>query len=88
MSYRELFNTISRPWVSAKEIQSIAQCGRDAAVQIRNDIEYEIIKSGKKLPRGRTIVVPTKRVLEYLQLDIDYITEMAEKEKMLNLRTK
>jgi len=52
------------------------------------DIEYEIIKSGKKLPRGRTIVVPTKRVLDYLQLDIDYITEMAEKEKILNLRTK
>ena len=88
MSYQELFNIISTPWVSVKEIQAIAQCGRDAAIKIRNEIEKEIIKAGKKLYRGKTIVVPTQKVLEYLQLDIDFITEMAEREQKLNIGTK
>lgn len=80
MSYLELFQIISKPWASIKEIGLIANCGRDTAIKIRNKIEEDIIKDGKKLPNGKTIVVPTKKVIEYLGLDLDYIIDMANYE--------
>ena len=45
MSYLELFQIVSKPWASIKEISLIANCGRDAAIKIRNKIEEEIIKN-------------------------------------------
>ena len=87
MSYLELFQIVSKPWASIKEISLIANCGRDAAIKIRNKIKEEIIKDGKKIPKGKTIVVPTEKVLEYLGLNIDYIVSMADTEAKLNDRT-
>lgn len=84
MSYLELFQIVSKPWASIKEISLIANCGRDTAIKIRNKIEEEIIKDGKNIPKGKTIVVPTKKVIEYLGLDLDYIVNMADTEAKLN----
>ena len=85
MSYRELLEVISTPWASVYDIMKIANCGRDAATQIRNEIENNIKKEGKKLPVSRKIIVPMRKLLEYLQLDIDYIIQMAEIEKRLQI---
>ena len=84
MSYTDLYKLISNPWSSVKEIQKIAKCGRDTAIRIRNDIESEINKSGKKLPTSKTIYVPTKNVAEKLNLDMGFIFEMAMNEQKLN----
>ena len=84
MSYLELYQLISKPWASVKEISLIANCGRDSAIKIRNMIEQEIIKDGKRLPIGKTIVVPTKKVIEFLGLYLDYIVSMANTEVSLN----
>ena len=86
MSYLELYQLISKQWASVKEISLIANCGRDSAIKIRNMIEQEIIKDGKRLPIGKTIVVPTKKVIEFLGLDLDYIVSMANTEVSLNNR--
>lgn len=83
MSYLELFKIISRPWASIKEIRLIANCGRDSAIKIRNDIENIITSEGKILRTGKTIMVPMKYVIEYLGLDLRHITDMANYE--LNL---
>lgn len=83
MSYLELFKIISRPWANIKEIRLIANCGRDSAIKIRNDIENIITSEGKILPTGKTIMVPMKYVVEYLGIDLRYITDMANYE--LNL---
>lgn len=81
MSYMELFSIISKPWASIKEIMLIANCGRDSAIKIRNDIKNKIVKAGKQLPKGKTIIVPIKEVLEYFNLDYKYISEMAINEE-------
>ena len=81
MSYMELFDIISKPWASIKEIMLIANCGRDSAIKVRNDIQNKIIKSGKQLPKGKTITVPMKEVLDYFNLDYTYISERAIKEE-------
>lgn len=83
MSYLELYKIISKPWASIDEIRKIANCGRDSAIKIRNNIEKEINKTGKVLPTGKTIVVPMKNVVDYLGLDLNYIIDMANTE--LNL---
>lgn len=85
MSYGELYSVINQAWASLKEIQLIARCGRKAAEHIRDNIKNDIINSGKKLPEGKTIVIPMKDLLEYLNLDLDYITQMAMNEQKLNL---
>lgn len=81
MSYMELFDIISKPWASIKEIMLIANCGRDSAIKVRNDIQNKIIKSGKQLPKGKTITVPMKEVLDYFNLDYTYISERAINEE-------
>lgn len=55
MSYLELFQIVSKPWASIKEISLIANCGRDAAIKIRNKIEEEIIKEGKKYQKVKLL---------------------------------
>ncbi len=77
MSYLELFKTISKPWASVNEIKLIANCGRDSAIKIRNDIQETIISQGKFLPSAKTIVVPMKYVIDYLGLDLSFIKDMA-----------
>ncbi len=80
MSYLEFYRLISKPWSGTKEISLIANCGRDKATKIRNTIVNEITKEGKRVPEGKTIVVPTKRVIDYLGLDQQYIIDMAKNE--------
>ena len=77
MSYLELFKTISKPWASVNEIKLIANCGRDSAIKIRNDIQENIISQGKFLPSAKTIIVPMKYVIDYLGLDLSFIKDMA-----------
>lgn len=85
MNYTELYKIINQPWVSVKEIRKIARCSRDTAINIRNCIEEKIIKSGKTLPNNKTKYVPTKYVLEYLDLDVNYIEQRAMRDKNMLL---
>lgn len=85
MTYTELYKIISKPWVSVKEIRQIAECSRDTATKIRNIIEEQIIKSGKTLPNSKTKYVPTRYVLQYLDMDENYITERALQDKNMLL---
>lgn len=83
MTSIELFNLISKPWASVNDIKKIASCGRDNAILIRDFISKEIIKSGKYLPKAKEKIIPMKSVIEYLNLDVEYISEMAKKENEL-----
>ena len=81
MSYTELYALISNPWASVKEIRCIARCGRDTAIKIRNEIINDIRKHGKEIPNTKVIYVPTKNVIEKLNLDVNYIIEMTKLEQ-------
>lgn len=83
MSYREIFKVISKAWSSVEDIMAIAGCGRTGATTIRETIIKNIRKENKEIPYCRKKVVPTKRVIELLDLDVDYIKDMALKEQEL-----
>lgn len=80
MSYTELFKTISTPWASINDIMKIAGCGKDSARKIRDSIIHIIKEEKKDIPYSKKKVIPTKRVIEYLDLDIEYVKDMAMKE--------
>ena len=83
MSYKEIFKVISRAWSNVDDIMAIAGCGRTSATEIRETIINMIRKENKEISYCKRKVVPTKRVIEYLDLDIDYIKDMALKEQEL-----
>lgn len=79
MSYKTLSEVISKPWVDTDDIMKVACCGKNSAIKIRLEIENQILQSGKKLPLSSRKFIPTKLLLEYLGMDVDYICKMAEK---------
>lgn len=83
MSSLEIINVLSKPWADVNDIKKIANCGRDKASLIRDDIRNNIVKEGNLLPICKSKLIPMERLVKYLNLNIDYIYSMAEKEKKL-----
>lgn len=79
MSYKVLSEFISKPWVDTDDIMKIACCGKNSAIKIRLEIEQQVLNSGKKLPVSSRKYVPTRLLLDYLGMDVDYICSMAQK---------
>ena len=84
MNYGELFAVVNKQWANVNDIKQLCGNGRDKARQIRNEIEFDIKKSGKKLLGGKEKKVPMSKVIDYLNMDIDYIVKMAMLEKKIN----
>lgn len=74
--------TVSKQWATNKDIKILADCNDKRAKQIREDIEKQILKEGKKCPKGFT--VPMQRVIDYLELDINRIVSMISMEQDLD----
>lgn len=79
LSFVEMKKIISKVWLTADDIMKLANCGKHSAIDIRNEIEEQIVSSGKKVPKSMYKCVPTNKVLEYLGLEEDYIFMMAER---------
>ena len=78
MTNKELLALISlKPWVNVQDIMNICNCGKNNATKIRKAIEAEIKSSGKYIPPSMTKYVPTKLLVEYIGLDVEYISKMA-----------
>ena len=84
IKYGDLFALISKQWANINDIKQLCGNGRDKARQIRNEIESEIIKNGKKLLCGKEKKVPMSKIIDYLNMDIEYIAKMAMLEKEIN----
>ena len=79
MSYKVLSEYISKPWIDTDDIMKIACCGKNSAIKIRLEIEQQVLNSGKKLPVSGRKYIPTRLLLDYLGMDVDYICSMAQK---------
>lgn len=83
MSSLEIINILSKQWANVNDIKIIASCGRDKASAIRNFIIDDIKKSGKQLPIAKQKLVPMQKVIDYFNINVDYLYSMAKKEKSL-----
>lgn len=84
MSYTEVYKLISKPWMNTEEIKKLCLCGNKKAAKIRSEVEEKVTAMGKAIPECARKVIPTPILLEHLNIDIEYVYEMAEKEKRLN----
>jgi len=84
IKYGELFAIISKQWANVNDIKQLCGNGRDQARQIRTEIELDLEKNGKKLLSGKEKKVPMSKVIDYLNIDIDYIAKMTMLEKRIN----
>ena len=84
INYNELFVLVSKQWANVNDIKQLCGNGRDTARRIRNEIERDILNNGKRLLGGKEKKVPMSKVIDYLNMDIDYIAKMAMLEKEIN----
>lgn len=83
MTSIELLKILTKQWANINDIQKIANCGRDRASNIRNYIINEIRGNGFNLPNSKFKIVPMCNVIKYLNLDIEHIALMAQKQKLI-----
>ncbi len=85
MTYMELFKLLSKQWANVNDIKKIGLCGRDKASLVRDTIISKIKNEGFNLPLSKEKIVPMTYVVEYYNLDIDYIAKMAQNEKLIEI---
>lgn len=77
----EKLKTMAKQWATNQDIMILADCNPKAAKCIREDIEKIIKSEGKKCPKGFT--VPMARVVAYLDIDENRISQMLSLELAL-----
>lgn len=76
MKANEILNTLAKPWLTTQDIMKIADLSRSVAGTIKRNIEKEFKDKNpnKYLPSN---CVPTKYVIKYFDIDIEFIKGLA-----------
>lgn len=78
-SASEQLNAMASQWADNKTIMIIGGVGINKALDIRKEIEEQIKNEGYRLPRQA--VVPMKYVVDYFNIDINYLKKLASLER-------
>lgn len=75
----EQLKAMSSQWANNNSIMIIGGVGLNKAADIRKEIEEQIKKEGYRLPQKA--VVPMKYVIDYFNIDINYLKRLSRLEK-------
>lgn len=75
----EQLKAMTSQWADNKAITIIGGVGLNKALEIRKEIEKQIKKEGYRLPRNG--IVPMKYVIDYFNIDIDYLKKLSQLEE-------
>lgn len=78
-SASQQLKAMSSQWADNKAIMIIGGIGLNKAVDIRKEIEQKIKEDGYNLPRNA--IVPMKYVINYFNIDINYLKKLASLER-------
>lgn len=78
-SASEQLQAMTSQWADNKSIMIIGGIGMNKASEIRKEIEEQIKKEGYRLPRNA--VVPMRYVIDYFNIDINYLKKLARLER-------
>ena len=83
MIAKEILEIISKPWCSNQDIMKIANVSASTASKIKQSIEKEFRKKepNKFMP---AYCIPTKEVINYFGLDIEFLKSIAYFDKEIN----
>ncbi len=77
LSANEILKILENQWLTTKDIKDIACVGYTKASYIKNEIELKIKEKDQNyfLPAG---LVPSKEVVDYLNIDIKYLKKISD----------
>ena len=83
MKAKEILNILATPWCSNQDIMKIANLSSSTASKIKRTIEAEFRKKypNKFIPSN---CVPSKDVIKYFDIDIEFLKSLAYLDKELN----
>ena len=83
MRAKEILDILSKPWVSTQDIMVIGDLTSSTAGRIKRAIEADFRKKypNKYLP---SYCVPTKGVIQYFYIDIEFLKSLAFFDKEMN----
>ncbi len=83
MIAKEILEIISKPWCSNQDIMKITNVSASTASKIKQSIEKEFRKKepNKFMP---AYCIPTKEVIKYFDLDIEFLKSIAYFDKEIN----
>ena len=79
--YTELVDIINKYYIEPKDISKLANCNIKYARVIAHQIMKDMKDEGKPIRSTRPLVVPTNRVLKYLDIDTRVIRAEAKKKR-------
>ena len=77
MTAQETLNLISKQWCNIEDLMKLGELGRNSALRIKKEIKEKLIKQGYKIPNH---VVPMKEVVDYLDININYLESRVQRE--------
>ena len=77
MTAQETLNLISKQWCNLEDLMKLGELGRNSALRIKKEIKEKLIKQGYKIPNQ---VVPMKEVVDYLDININYLESRVQRE--------
>ena len=74
MKANEMLSLISKQWANTKDIQVLANVGRDKAMKIKKVIQKELLEKNWLLPNENYIPMP--ELVRHLRIDINYLKKL------------
>lgn len=71
---------MANQWADTKTICTIGNIGINKAMEVRKEIENQVVADGYRLPRQK--IVPMRYVIDYFKIDINYLKKLAKLEEM------
>ena len=79
MNYVEVYELLSKPFITIDEIASILGCSRNSVTAIVKQVEKEIKQDGLLLPPSRKKLLPTEKVTKVIGIDYETVYQRASK---------
>lgn len=76
----EQLHAMACQWADTNAICIIGNIGKNKAIDVRHEIEKQIKAEGYRLPRQK--IVPMRYVIDYFNIDINYLKKLAKLEEL------
>ena len=76
MRAEETLELVSKQWCTLQDLMVLGQFGRNSALRVKKEIKDKLTKQGYRIPYH---VVPMKEVVDYLDININYLESRVKK---------
>ena len=74
LSAREIIKILNSAWLSSSDVQLIACCGKNRALEIKREVKLKMEENGLYCPRN---YISSEALLDHLKLDLDFLKNIS-----------